>query len=88
MYSCEQVMAELTNYLDDPASSHLREEIEKHLAHCATCRVLYDSTKKTLKIVTEARSFEIPSDLSKKITERIMEQVRKRTPRQDPGDRD
>jgi hypothetical protein len=76
----------LSNYLEDQATVQLREEIEKHLAHCSTCSVLYDSTRKTLKVVTEAKSFELPSDLSKRITERIMEEVRGRASQDDPDD--
>ena len=84
MVSCQQVIELLSNYLEDQATVQLRQEIEKHLAHCSTCSVLYDSTRKTLKIVTEARSFELPSGLSRRITERIMERVRSRGSGGDP----
>jgi anti-sigma factor (TIGR02949 family) len=86
VYSCQQVIDLLNNYLDDQATVQLRQEIEKHLAHCSTCTVLYDSTRQTLKIVTEAKSFELPSDLSRRITERIMEKVRSRASNVDPDE--
>lgn len=86
MYSCQQVLDLLNNYLEDQGTAQLREEIEKHLAHCSTCSVLYDSTRKTLQIVTESKSFELSSDLSKRISERIMEKVRGRASRDDPDE--
>ena len=86
MFSCKEVVDLLSNYLDEQGTPELRSQIEKHLAHCSTCSVLYDSTRKTLKIVTETKSFEIPSALSRRITDRIMEQVRRRAGQDDPDE--
>lgn len=72
MYSCDEVIAELANYLDDRVAAAIRQELELHLAHCPTCRVIYDSTRKTLRIVTESRAFELPAG----ITTRVMEKIR------------
>jgi predicted anti-sigma-YlaC factor YlaD len=84
MVRCEEVIAELGNHLDDQTAARLRDEIQAHLSHCATCRVLFDSARKTLKIVTEARSFELPPELSERISRRIMEQIRLHASRRDP----
>jgi anti-sigma factor RsiW len=69
-------MAELANYLDDQVAAAIRKELEAHLAHCQTCQALYDSTRKTLRIVTESGSFELPENISSRILERIMSKVR------------
>ena len=76
MYSCDQVMAELANFLDDQVAAEIRRELEIHLAHCRTCQALYDSARKTLTIVTESRSFELPEGVSARILEKIMTKVR------------
>ena len=76
MYSCDQVMAELADYLDGQVAAEIRRELELHLAHCRTCQALYDSARKTLTIVTESRSFELPEEISTWILERIMAKVR------------
>ena len=52
MFNCEDVRAALSNYMDDEVSPDLRRELEHHLSECRTCRVLYDTTRKTLHIVT------------------------------------
>jgi len=77
VYSCDQVMAELVNYLDDQVAAEIRRELEVHLAHCRTCQALYDSARKTLTIVTESRSFELPEEISSRILEGIMAKVRR-----------
>lgn len=71
MYSCQEVLAELSNYVDDDVAAELRAQIEAHLSHCSTCQVLLDSTRKTLRLVTETRSFELPRSLSDRIMEKI-----------------
>ncbi|MGE5275688.1 MAG: anti-sigma factor family protein [Acidobacteriota bacterium] len=75
-FSCDDLRAELSNILDGGITPELREQIEKHLAHCATCRVILDSTRKTLRIVTEHGSLDVPVDVSERLTERILAALR------------
>ncbi len=71
MLSCREVMAELAEYLDDDVAAELRQELEAHLQQCRTCNVLYDSTRKTVRVLTESRCFELPVDLSARIMAKI-----------------
>jgi anti-sigma factor (TIGR02949 family) len=72
---CDAVLQELGSYLDDEMAAELRAALERHLAHCGTCRVIVDTTRKTIRIVTESRSFEVPDDISERIIERIMKRI-------------
>jgi hypothetical protein len=74
--TCEQFMAELGDYLEGQSAVEVRQQLEFHLSHCRICQVIYDSTCKTVKIVTEAGSFDLPQDVSEAITERIMAKLR------------
>lgn len=76
MYSCEDLRAELSNLLDEDVAPAARAEIERHLAECKACTVLVDSTRKTLTILTDSGSFELPSALTDRLTAFIMERVR------------
>ena len=71
MLSCLDLLADLSEYLDDGMTVEVRRELEAHLAHCSTCEVLVDSTRKTLKIVSENFSYEIPPEVSGRILARI-----------------
>ncbi len=84
MFNCNQVIAELANYLDDQIAAEIRRELEFHLAQCQTCRALFDSTRKTITIVTESRSFELPESVSARILERIKTKVRQAPKRRQP----
>jgi predicted anti-sigma-YlaC factor YlaD len=86
VYSCDQVLAELGNYLDDQVALEIRQELESHLAECRSCKVIYDSTRKTLRIVTESRSFELPESTSTRMITKIMSKVRASRRRQPPKD--
>ena len=76
MITCEQLMAELGDYLEGQSAVEVREQLEFHLSRCRVCRVIYDSTCKTVKIVTEAGSFDLPQEVSEAVTSKIMAKLR------------
>ena len=76
MFSCEDVLAELSDYLDDELNDSLRKQVEAHMGHCRTCRAVYDSTRKTLRIVTESGSFELSEDVSSRVASSIRAKIR------------
>ena len=86
MFNCKQVMEALVNYLDDEVTQAVRRDLEMHLAECKTCRVLYDSTRKTMKIVADNYHLELPETVSTRVAQRIMSQIRERQAVRDPGE--
>jgi len=76
LISCADFMAEIGNYLEGEVAEDVRFQLEHHLSHCQTCTVLVDSTRKTLKIVTNAGSFDLPEATFRPIAERIMTRIR------------
>lgn len=71
MFDCDDLIKELGEYLDDQTAVSVRKELEAHMAHCRSCKVLVDTTLKTIKITTSSRSFDLPSSLSQKIMAKI-----------------
>jgi hypothetical protein len=69
-------MAEIGNYLEGDVATEVRLQLEGHLSHCQTCQVLYDSSRKTIRIVTDSGSFDLPETAAKPITEEIMARIR------------
>jgi hypothetical protein len=63
--------------VDDEAARSVREQLERHLAECRTCSVLYDTTRRTIQIVTDAGSWEVPEDVSERLAKRILGGVKK-----------
>jgi hypothetical protein len=78
LINCADFMAEIGNYLDGEVAVEIRVQLEHHLAHCQTCRVLVDSTRKTLKIVTDTGLFDLSDAAFRPVAERIMTRLRGR----------
>lgn len=76
MITCEEFFAEFGDYLENHVSPEVCKELELHLSQCRACHVLYDSGRKTVKIVTESNSFELPESVSEPIIDRVMARLR------------
>ena len=76
MITCDEFMAELGNYVEGDVALEVRQQLEHHLSHCQTCQVVYDSTLKTVKIVTDSGSFDLPELVARPIREKIMARIR------------
>ncbi len=76
MITCEEFFTEFADYMENQVSPEVRQELELHLSQCRACHVLYDSSRKTVKIVTESDSFELPQNVSESMIERVMAELR------------
>jgi hypothetical protein len=76
MITCDEFFAEFADYLENQVSGEVRQELELHLSQCRACHVLYDSTRKTIKIVSESDSFELPENVFDPIIDRVMAKLR------------
>lgn len=76
MYSCQDLITELSNLVDDDVAVEMRQKLEEHLSHCRTCQVLYDSTRRTIRIVTDTGSFELPEGVAVRIRQKVMAEIR------------
>ena len=76
MLSCKEVLDELAADLEGEVSAELRELIQKHLAHCRSCTVIYDSTRKTLQIVTDSDCFDLPDETAQRLTRDLLARLR------------
>ena len=71
MMECKEVLASLSSYVDDEVSDELRVALEEHIAKCRRCRVVFDTTGKTLKIVLDLEPFEVPLAVSARLYARL-----------------
>jgi hypothetical protein len=76
MITCQEFFVEFGDYLENRVSAEVRKELELHVSQCRVCQVLYDSSCKTVKIVTESGSFDLPKSVSDPIIDRVMARLR------------
>jgi predicted anti-sigma-YlaC factor YlaD len=60
---CTDFLKELTDYLDGTTSASLREELDEHMHWCHDCRVVLNTTKKTIEIYRDNKLYELPERL-------------------------
>ncbi len=67
MIGCEQLLLEISNYLDAEVDAALRAEIEAHLTGCRRCSLLVDTTRRTVRIIADERVLTLPVGFSARL---------------------
>jgi anti-sigma factor (TIGR02949 family) len=49
--NCEQLLGSLSSYIDGDLNPELCQELEKHLEGCDDCRIVLNTTKRTIDLV-------------------------------------
>ena len=79
MLTCAEFIAEFGEYLERTATPEVRARLEEHLHECTICQVIVDSTEKTIRIVTESKSFTLPADQVEPIVQDVMSRIRRQS---------
>ncbi|HKV61669.1 MAG TPA: zf-HC2 domain-containing protein [Candidatus Acidoferrum sp.] len=74
---CKHMWEHISDYIDNTVDARLREEIELHLEHCEICSAILDSTRNILVLTADNRTFELPVGYSKRLHERLTEEIEK-----------
>ena len=64
---CNDVLQQLSDYLDDEAREELCRQIEGHLSQCHDCQVYVDTVKKTIVLYQSDRRVEIPVSVASRL---------------------
>lgn len=78
MLSCAEFLAEFGDYLEEASSPEVRAHLEEHLRECKTCQVIVDSTRRTIRFVTESDSFTLTADQVEPIVKDVMDRIREK----------
>ena len=71
MIRCKEILRELSDYIDEEITAELRAQMEVHLCACRHCKVLVDTTRKTLTLVSDNSFLELPKGVSERLLERL-----------------
>ena len=82
MLTCKEFLQELNDYLDDTVDMELRARLEAHVTECPNCFVIFDTTKKTIRVFKGMEPQAIPED----VHSRLMRALEKKcAARRSPG---
>jgi anti-sigma factor RsiW len=75
--NCKKVILELTSYLDGVLDTEMRADLELHLSRCTDCRVVVDTTRKTIQIFCNSEPVPLPEDVRKRLHTALLERFRR-----------
>ena len=61
--SCQELLGQLSDYIDGELEEALCAELEAHLAGCPNCRVMVDTVRKTITLYSRQATTELPSEV-------------------------
>lgn len=69
---CDKLLGSLSSYIDGDLPPELCDELEKHLAGCNDCRVVLNTTKRTIDLVhTPIEKPDLPEDVRERLFKRL-----------------
>ena len=81
--TCQEVLDQLWEYLDDEARSALSSQIDQHLGHCNCCKVEVDSIRRTISLYRFDGTIVVPIQLSERLKAALQAAYRERSARGD-----
>ena len=75
--NCKKVILELTSYLDGALDDSVRFDLELHLARCTDCRLVVDTTRKTIQIFCNSEPVPLPADVRERLHTALLDRFRR-----------
>jgi anti-sigma factor RsiW len=74
LLTCKEFLQELNDYLDETVGPEVRKKLEQHVAECPNCWVIFDTTKKTIRVYKGTEPQPIPQG----VHDRLMLAIQRR----------
>ena len=75
--NCRGVVRELSDYLDGELDASARAELERHLERCEDCRLVVDTTKKTIEIFCNSEPVPLPNEVRDRLRAALEKRLRR-----------
>jgi anti-sigma factor (TIGR02949 family) len=74
---CKNIIGELSSFLDGELDAGTIEHIRQHLERCEDCRLLVDTTRKTIQIYCNSEPVPLPKELQDRLHHALIERLRR-----------
>ncbi len=68
---CDALLSSMSSYIDGDLAPDLCQEIEKHLDGCEDCRVVLNTTRRTIDLVRDPGGQPLPADVRDRLFKRL-----------------
>ena len=65
--NCQEVIRQLSEYLDGELETNLLDSLEQHLSACRDCRIIVDTTRKTVEIFCNSEPLPLPAPVHERL---------------------
>ena len=70
--NCGELLGSLSAYIDGDLAPALCQDLEKHLEGCDNCRVVLNTTKRTIELVhSPTEKSDLPEDVRERLFKRL-----------------
>ena len=69
--NCEDVIHELSDFIDGELDGASKRELESHLKECMECKLVVDQTKKTVELFCDSELIELPGEVRNRLHDAI-----------------
>lgn len=69
--NCQALLGSLSEYIDGELPPELCKEIEKHLEGCDNCRIVLNTTRRTIDLVQIRVEENVPDDVRERLFKRL-----------------
>jgi predicted anti-sigma-YlaC factor YlaD len=73
--NCRGVIRELSEYLNGDLDRGTLSDLELHLARCEDCRLVVDTTRKTIEIFCKAEPVPLPDDIRTRLHKALFQKI-------------
>jgi predicted anti-sigma-YlaC factor YlaD len=74
---CKKILQELNLYIDGELEEALCQQLQAHLRDCDRCRIVLDTTRKTIEIYRDQTPMDLPVDVRDRLHASLRSRWRK-----------
>lgn len=72
---CKDVIRKLSDYLDGELDPTLATDLARHLEDCKDCKIVVDTTRKTIEIYCNMEPAPLPDDIRERVRRAWLEKA-------------
>lgn len=72
---CEEVVREISNYLDGEVDAALRRRMEAHFRACRRCSAVVDGARNLVRLAGDDRAFDVPAGFGRRLAAKLQQHL-------------
>jgi anti-sigma factor (TIGR02949 family) len=74
--TCRKVIQQLSEFLDGELEPGLAEQLSRHLEHCEDCKLVVNTTRKTIEIYCNTEPMDLPPAVRERLERALADRLR------------